>query len=200
MINLKDIFLNHYEERGVIMPKKTHTNKTSRAKKTSNIKRTKKRSSINSADEVPLNRDLPVTLGHFEAFRQEINSRIVTVELLVRASDEKNEVRFRKQDAKFVSIESRFKEIDARFETIDKRFIVLEENMNQRFQELEAKFEVRFSKLEAKVDRMLALIEEQNDRNKLVMDALMNLFNRQENLEKTVETRLKTIEDAIKGS
>lgn len=78
-------------------------------------------------------------------------------------------------DAKF---EARFAAIDARFATLEKK---IEDVYNQ-------------------VQRTNVLMEEQNNRNKLLMDALMNLLNRQDFLEKKVDERIKNLEDIIKIS
>lgn len=70
--------------------------------------------------------------------------------------------RFDKGEARFFGIEARFDKVDARFAEID----------------------ARFNSLEAKFDRMLIMLEEQNSRNKVVMDSLNSIYERQDRVEK----------------
>lgn len=169
-----------------------------------------------SADDVPSDADMPVTKGHFDAFRQELTARMTSSELLIKANDKKNAARFvgidsqikemdGRFEARFAAIDSKFKKMDAKFEA---RFAAID----ARFKEMDAKFEARFAAIDARfatlekkiedvyiqVQRTNVLMEEQNNRNKLVMDALMSLLNRQDSLEKKVDERIKNLEDIIK--
>jgi hypothetical protein len=45
---------------------------------------------------------------------------------------------------------------------------------------------------------MSVTVEVQNDKNNVVLDALSSLFDRQEKFEKSVDQRVKQIEDIIK--
>ena len=92
-----------------------------------------------------------------------------------------------KFEARFAAIDARFKEMDAKFEA---RFAAID----ARFATLEKKIEDVY----IQVQRTNVLMEEQNNRNKLVMDALMSLLNRQDSLEKKVDERIKNLEDIIK--
>lgn len=42
-----------------------------------------------SAEEVPSDADMPVTKGHFDAFRQELTAMMTSSELLIKSKDKK---------------------------------------------------------------------------------------------------------------
>jgi len=171
------------------MKKKAVKKQVSKKKKISN-----RALHISSAEDAPSDADMPVTKGHFDAFRQEITTRITSQELLIKAND-------KKRATHFAGISSSFKKMEGCFAAIDARFIEMDAKFEARFAAIDARFATLEKKIEdvyLEVRRSNVLMEEQNNRNKVVLDALMNLFNRQDSLEKKVDERITSLEDIIK--
>jgi chromosome segregation ATPase len=186
--------------------------KTKSAKST----KVKLRKRQNSSEDVPGYLDTPVTIGHFKSFRQEVGSRLTSIELAVKASEKKAEFRFTGIDsrfakvderlagidARFAAIDARFDQIDARFAAIDARFAAIDarfDEVDARFVRLEAKMDAGFASILYEIRRVSAQSEEQKDQNRIVYDSLRSLYDRQENLEKKVDERISLIEHAVKG-
>lgn len=70
----------------------------------------------------------------------------------------------------------------------------LEQKMDSRFEHLESRFtqiESCFTQMDARGARMELLLEEQNANNRIVLEGLQALWQRQERLEKRVDDRLR---------
>jgi predicted nuclease with TOPRIM domain len=120
--------------------------------------------------------------GDLKSLRQEMNARFDKVDARFKEVDS----RFDKVDARFKEVDSRFDKMDARFDEMDSRF----DKMNARFDEMDSRFtgmNSRFDGLISEVHRIALLVEEQNARNKIVMDGLNVLFDRQERVEKRLD-------------
>lgn len=79
-----------------------------------------------------------------------------------------------KMDSGFNRMEARFTDIDARFKEQDAKFIAID---------------ARFNKLDASFSRMEFLLEEQNANNRIVLEGLQALWQRQDRLEEKVNSR-----------
>jgi hypothetical protein len=122
--------------------------------------------------------DTPATQGMLLEFRGEMNHQL---------SGLRNHT-----ESRFDKIESCFDLIDSRFDKIDSRF----NKMESRFDKIDS----RFNTLEAKLDAMHALMhaanlraEEQRSENRVVMDGLTSLFQRQDRVEKRVDAVEKNV-------
>lgn len=80
-----------------------------------------------------------------------------------------------RMDAGFNRMEARFSSIDARFSSIDARFSSIE----GKFSSIDA----RFNNLEGSNARMELLLEEQTANNRIVLEGLQALWQRQDRLE-----------------
>ena len=117
----------------------------------------------------------PVTRKMLQVVRREVKSEI-------RALSLKMDSKFKELDSKFFNIDSRFTSIDSRFIALDSRFLAID----SRFSEQDSKFLRIESKLEdmsAKIERSNLLFEEQNSNNRIVLDGLQALWQRQTRLE-----------------
>lgn len=118
--------------------------------------------------EVPFpthSRELPATQGMLKLVRDELRAEM-------KAGFHRIESRFNEQESKFSTIDSRFNQIDSRFNQIDSRF----SQIDARFEKIDARFEQVLSE----IARLGVLIEEQNSRNKIVLEGLTGLWQRQE--------------------
>jgi len=75
-------------------------------------------------------------------------------------------------------IQSLDRKMEARFQGVDARFHAFDAKLH----ELGAAFESRFQKLEAGNTRMLIRLEEQNANNRVVLEGLQALWQRQDRL------------------
>lgn len=98
--------------------------------------------------------DQPATRKMLSLVRDELKSDI-------RALDQKMESRFQSLDSKFQAIESKFQGIDSKFQSI----------------------ESRFQGVDSRLARMELLFEEQNANNRIVLEGLQALWQRQDRLE-----------------
>jgi hypothetical protein len=80
-----------------------------------------------------------------------------------------------RMDSGFNRMEARFSEIDARFSSIDGRF----SSIDARFSSIDA----RFNNLEGSNARMELLFEEQTANNKIVLEGLQAMWQRQDFME-----------------
>ena len=93
---------------------------------------------------------------------------------------------------KLSSHSERFDSIDAKFDGVDARF----NGVDARFDSLEHKMNSGFESLKAEITRLAVLIEGQDARNKVVLEGLTNLTQRQDRLEvrfQDVESTVRTI-------
>jgi chromosome segregation ATPase len=132
-----------------------------------------KRSSIRASD-------LPATRGMLQHVRSELKAEM-------RAGFKMMDARFAKIDARFSEQDSRFNQIDARFAKIDARF----SEQDSRFNQIDARFET----LSADVARIGILFEEQNANNRIVLEGLTSLWQRQDR----IETRTDGIEELVRS-
>jgi hypothetical protein len=89
----------------------------------------------------------------------------VTVKMLYSVRDEMN--------SKFLSLEHKLNSHDKRFDAIDAKFSSLDERVKSSEQ-----------RLMAEIHKMVLIGEEQRNQNRMVMDLLTNLFERQDRVEK----------------
>lgn len=121
-------------------------------------------------------KDLPATVGLVWEVRDELKSEI-------RSLEHRMDARFKHVDARFDKIDARFNEVDARFSKIDARF----NEVDARFNEVDA----RFSQLDSKIDQVLvvvhgmqAMMEQQYGENRIMLEKLSLINDRQDRLEK----------------
>jgi chromosome segregation ATPase len=106
-------------------------------------------------------RDLPATRGMLDDVRHELKADI-------RSLENKMEARFSDMDARFSTIDARFSTIDARFSTVDSRL---------------SRMESKIDSIESTVARMSVLYEEQRSDNRIVLDAIKGLAERQDRVD-----------------
>lgn len=121
----------------------------------------------------PQSKDLPATQGMLQLVRRELKSEM-------RAG-------FRQMESRFDQIDSRFAQMDSRFAQVDSGFA----ESNSRFAQMDSKLEQVLSE----VARIGLLVEEQNSRNRIVMEGLTGLFQRQER----VEFKVDEVENMVKS-
>lgn len=110
------------------------------------------------------NQDVPATIGYFNEFRAEINS-------------------------KFASVELRFRAQDKRFDSLDEKIDSVKSELNSKFSGFESKFDLMFSeikKLAAEVHRNGAIVEEQNAKNNAQFDQMKLVLDENVRLNKDV--------------
>jgi len=84
---------------------------------------------------------------------------------------------FNRMEARFSEFESKFSGLESKFHSFESRF---------------SSFESRFSGLEASNARILTHIEEQSSNNRIVLEGLQSLWQRQERLEEKLDASLPT--------
>lgn len=178
------------------LKRSTPTKANHKKPKSSGVNKPQRQNRASEKEFLLRNRDLPVSFGHLDAFKKEINSKLITIELRIAgqgkkvdAEFHKLEARFSEIDASFHKVEARFKEIDASFDKVDARF----KEIDERFIKMDAKLEIMAETMQ----RMAIAFEEQNTRNKLVMDNLNMLYARQDRLELETNERLKNMESLL---
>ena len=122
-----------------------------------------------------LSEDQPANKKIVWMVRDELQSEI-------RSLDRKMDARFNSVEARFTEIDARFSEMNARFPEIEARF----QKVDARFTEIDARFDSIESKLEAmdsKINRMAVLLEDQNSNNRIVLEGLRTLWERQDRIE-----------------
>lgn len=127
----------------------------------------------------PKTRDLPASQGMLQLVREELKAEMKT-------GFHKMESRFKAQDSKFSQIDSKFNSFEARFAQIDSRF----DQVDSRFAQVESRFEQvdsRFEQVLSEIARVGILVEEQNSRNRIVLEGLTGLFQRQDRVEAKVD-------------
>lgn len=133
---------------------------------------------------------------------QDLDSRIQNLDSKLdsktQALDSKIDAKFHELDSKF---DSRIQALDSKF---DSKFQDLDSKLDTNVQALNLKIDTYRLELNAKIDatesrlnssilnltsevhRLGVLVEEQNNRNKIVLDGLAHIFDRQERLESTI--------------
>jgi predicted transcriptional regulator len=120
--------------------------------------------------------DVPVTQSMLYSVRDELKGDIKSMDL-------KMESQFKEVDGRFVEVESRFQKIDSRFDEMESRF----QKIDSRFDAMESRMDSRFEKFAAELHYVRLLVEEQNNKNNIVLDALNNLFARQERFDRWLD-------------
>ncbi len=144
--------------------------------------------------------DLPATQGMLKLFRKESTFETRSLRSEMNAGFKQVDAHFNQIDGRFKEMDARFNQIDARFNQIDARF----DQVDARFKEVDARFDkvdVRLNQMDAKIDKVLAevarlgtMMEEQRAENRVALEALSGLFQRQERLETRVEKAEKRID------
>jgi|GEM_PF-4300609 chromosome segregation ATPase len=127
--------------------------------------------------------------AEIDARFEQINARFEQVD---RRFDQM-EARFAEMDHRFEQIDARFAEMDLRFAEIDARFERLETKMDLKFEQMRAENLSLFNEILSKIHQTHALIEEQEARNRVVMEGLTQLFERQERCEAKVDEFEKSL-------
>lgn len=133
-------------------------------------KRTKKIERLTRHD------DLPASVGMFKELRAELGSKIASVDLKVDSLDRKIDLKFDSLDQKFVAFDQRFEAIDYKFDA------------------LELKMESKFNEVISAVHGVRVVVEEQRSENRIVLDNLKNLNDRQDRLEIEVKDIRQTVD------
>lgn len=116
----------------------------------------------------PRAKDLPATQGMLQLVRTELKADIRELRSETKAGFQQMESRFNQIDAKFNQIDSRFSQMDSKFSQMD-----------SRFSQMDSKFE----RVLSEVARIGVLVEEQNSNNRVVLEGLTGLWQRQERIE-----------------
>lgn len=106
-------------------------------------------------------RDLPATQGMLHLVRTELKADIQELRAETQAG-------FRQIDARFSQVDGKFSQIDARFSQVDARF-------EQVLSEV--------ARVGSEVARIGLLVEEQRSDNRIVLEGLQALWQRQERVE-----------------
>ena len=112
--------------------------------------------------------DLPATRGMLKGVRDEFLAKMSQLEKTMCGNFKEVDGKFKKVDGKFKKVDARFDKVDARFDKVDARF---------------DKIDARFDGLEAMVARMGVLAEEQRADNRIVLEGLQVLWERQDRLD-----------------
>jgi chromosome segregation ATPase len=125
-------------------------------------------------------KDLPASQGMLHLVRSELKADI-------RGLHSEMNSRFDQVDARFNQIDARFNQIDSRFKQMDSKF----SQMDSKFNQMDSKFEQVLSA----VARVGTGVEEQNSRNRVVLEGLTGLWQRQDRL----ETRVDKVESTVRS-
>jgi chromosome segregation ATPase len=127
------------------------------------------------------NEDQPASRKMLHLVRDELKSDIRTL-------SRKMDSRFSENDSKLKSIDARFNEVDARFNEVDARF----NEVDAQFKQVDARFSemhARFDEMKADHFRTQVLLEEQHSNNRIVLEGLQGLWQRQERIEQGLNRR-----------
>ena len=120
--------------------------------------------------------DQPATRKMLRLVRDELKNDLKRIESKFDGRFDQIGAEFNQIDSKFVQIDSKFSQIDAKFEQFEAKFVQMEAKFEANFVQMDAKFESRF-------DRMELLLEEQNANNRIVLEGLQALWQRQDRIE-----------------
>ena len=115
---------------------------------------------------VSSSKDLPATQGMLQLVRTELKADIRSLSSEMKAG--------------FSQIDSRFSQIDSRFSQVDSKFNLMDS---------------KFERVIADVARIGVLVEEQNANNRIVLEGLTGLWQRQER----VEVRVDDVEKFVRS-
>jgi hypothetical protein len=162
--------------------------KSSKLKLTKKVKKVKSSSKLrpkqNKKEILLKAKDAFVTIGYFEEFKKELNSKVTSVELSVKGLAHRMDAKFKLVDSRFNEMEARFSKIDSRLSEIEARFTKIDETL-EKMMELYHRQSVKF--------------EEQAASNKIVFDHLNMLYDRQEKLEIETKLEIKNLQNTMKN-
>ena len=150
-------------------------------------------------------RELPATQGMLQLVRTELKADIGELRSEMKSGLSQIDARFSQVDAKFNDMESKFSQIDSRFSQIDSRFNQIDSRFNQvdsRFKQVDSRFDQMDSKFErvlSEVARVGVLVEEQNSNNRVVLEGLTGLWQRQERVECRVDDVEKLVQSIARS-
>jgi chromosome segregation ATPase len=153
--------------------------------------------------------DQPATRRMLSLVRDELKSEIRTLERKMDSRFDRMESRFDGHDSRFKSIDSQFKSIDSQFKSVDSRFKNIDsqfksidsrfKNIDSRFINIDSQFKIvdsRFNDMEARLEEIKSeqircniLLEEQNSNNRIVLEGLQALWQRQARVEEKVDSK-----------
>ncbi len=134
--------------------------------------------------------EVPMTQKILFGVRDEINSKFLSLDHKVTSYNKRFdsiEYTLKAHDKRFDSIEYTLKAHEKRFDSIDLKL----KAHDRRFDQLDSKIDSNQERLMSEIHRIGVLVEEQNNRNRIVMDGLTNLFERQDRVEKLVTEKLR---------
>ena len=144
-------------------------------------KPTVKRGSLVKRPLPERSRDVPATQGMLEGVRSELKSEIRSVrsEMNSRFIEVHSKI-----DATSASLNARMDALDA---SLNARMDALDASLNARMDALSAKIDAQFETMNATLFRMAVLSEEQRAENRIVLEALTGMMQRQDRLEGRVD-------------
>lgn len=153
--------------------------------------------------------DLPATVRLVKEVRSELRAETRALGSKMDGKFKKVDGRFNEMESRFKKIDARFNEVDARFNRVDARFADIDarfDKVDARFAEVDARFDKvdgrfndmdsNFQLLRADVHRTMVLMEEQRAENRIVLDGLKVVIDRQERIEQE-HAHTRRLVDAI---
>ena len=119
--------------------------------------------------------DLPASVGLVKEVRSELVARITSVDLKLASVD----VNVASLDAKIDSVDAKVASLDAKIDSVDAKFYSLDAKIDSVEKRLESKIE----QVLVAVHRTQTLMEEQRSENRIVLDGLQNVIQRQDRME-----------------
>ncbi len=141
--------------------------------------------------------DLPPTVGLVNEVRAELLSEIRSVGNKIASVDQKTDAARhdmsameKRLDGKFASIDGKFVSIDNRFASIDQKFEAVHHDMGA----MEKRLDGRIDQVLSSVHRTQTLMEEQRGENKIVLDGIKSVMERQDRAESEAKDFRKTLQ------
>lgn len=135
--------------------------------------------------------DLPATVGLVKEVRAELVARMDSIDHKLGSFDQ----RFEAMDQRFQSMDQRFESIDHRFESIDHRF----EAIDHKFEMVRHEAGQVAEKVLSAIHRTQTLMEEQRGENKIVLDGIKLVMERQDRVEGEVAEFRETLRIFVKA-
>jgi hypothetical protein len=143
--------------------------------------------------------DVPATVGLVNEVRAEllaevrsVNFKLASVDGRLKSMDSRFDgidSRLDGMDSRFDAMDSRFDAMDSRFDAMDSRFDAMESRLGARIDDLDGRIEKVF----AVVHRTQALMEEQRGENRIVLDGIKSVMERQERVEEETKEFRETL-------
>lgn len=133
------------------------------------------------------------------SYPRDSKDAFVSQKMLYSVRDEliaHTEKKFQQTEVRFNELQSEIHSVKAEIQDVRSEVHAVKAEIQELRSELHAlKAEIHevkaaVAQLEKTVHRMALLVEEQNNRNKIVLDGLAQLFERQERIEKKIDTRI----------